>query len=77
MRSVIFQCKLHLSASLTEVISYEERARYLQTIVQHHLEPTTFEDFAAQVFSPAPYHHLPSDAGEIKSKYWLLVIIGT
>uniref|UniRef100_A0A8D1ZIJ4 Ral GTPase-activating protein subunit alpha-1 n=1 Tax=Sus scrofa TaxID=9823 RepID=A0A8D1ZIJ4_PIG len=41
---------------------YEERARYLQTIVQHHLEPTTFEDFAAQVFSPAPYHHLPSDA---------------
>lgn len=40
---------------------YEERARYLQTIVQHHLEPTTFEDFAAQVFSPAPYHHLPSD----------------
>ncbi|XP_036351362.2 ral GTPase-activating protein subunit alpha-1 isoform X7 [Ochotona princeps] len=41
---------------------YEERARYLQTIVQHHVEPTTFEDFAAQVFSPAPYHHLPSDA---------------
>nr|XP_019605994.1 PREDICTED: ral GTPase-activating protein subunit alpha-1 isoform X17 [Rhinolophus sinicus] len=41
---------------------YEERARNLQTIVQHHLEPTTFEDFAAQVFSPAPYHHLPSDA---------------
>ncbi|XP_005343775.1 ral GTPase-activating protein subunit alpha-1 isoform X5 [Microtus ochrogaster] len=41
---------------------YEERARYLQTIVQHHLEPTTFEDFAAQVFSPAPYHHSPSDA---------------
>ncbi|XP_040413374.1 ral GTPase-activating protein subunit alpha-1 isoform X19 [Cygnus olor] len=40
---------------------YEERARYLQTIVQHHLEPTTFEDFAAQVFCPAPYHHLPSD----------------
>ncbi|XP_004698592.1 ral GTPase-activating protein subunit alpha-1 isoform X9 [Echinops telfairi] len=42
---------------------YEERARYLQTVVQHHLEPTTFEDFAAQVFSPAPYHHLPSDPG--------------
>ncbi|XP_066409154.1 ral GTPase-activating protein subunit alpha-1 isoform X7 [Molothrus aeneus] len=40
---------------------YEERARYLQTIVQHHLEPTTFEDFAAQVFCPAPYHHLPSE----------------
>ncbi|XP_042647054.1 ral GTPase-activating protein subunit alpha-1 isoform X10 [Tyto alba] len=42
---------------------YEERARYLQTIVQHHLEPTTFEDFAAQVFCPAPYHHLPSETG--------------
>ncbi|XP_006117755.2 ral GTPase-activating protein subunit alpha-1 isoform X5 [Pelodiscus sinensis] len=42
---------------------YEERARYLQTIVQHHLEPTTFEDFAAQVFCPAPYHYLPSDTG--------------
>ncbi|XP_039923602.1 ral GTPase-activating protein subunit alpha-1 isoform X9 [Hirundo rustica] len=40
---------------------YEERARYLQTIVQHHLEPTTFEDFAAQVFCPAPYQHLPSE----------------
>nr|XP_012591982.1 ral GTPase-activating protein subunit alpha-1 isoform X15 [Microcebus murinus] len=48
--------------SFSQEISYEERARYLQTIVQHHLEPTTFEDFAAQVFSPAPYHHLPSDA---------------
>uniref|UniRef100_A0A140TAA3 Ral GTPase activating protein catalytic subunit alpha 1 n=1 Tax=Rattus norvegicus TaxID=10116 RepID=A0A140TAA3_RAT len=45
---------------------YEERARYLQTIVQHHLEPTTFEDFAAQVFSPAPYHHFPADAGKNK-----------
>ncbi|NXJ03771.1 RGPA1 protein, partial [Odontophorus gujanensis] len=43
---------------------YEERARYLQTIIQHHLEPTTFEDFAAQVFCPAPYHHLPSDTGK-------------
>ncbi|XP_021057143.1 ral GTPase-activating protein subunit alpha-1 isoform X5 [Mus pahari] len=41
---------------------YEERARYLQTVVQHHLEPTTFEDFAAQVFSPAPYHHFPAEA---------------
>lgn len=50
------------------------RARYLQTIVQHHLEPTTFEDFAAQVFSPAPYHHLPSDAGKLKASisYWSL-----
>lgn len=69
MRCILFQYKLYLSSSLTEGISYEERARNLQTIVQHHLEPTTFEDFAAQVFSPAPYHHLPSDAGETKSKY--------
>ncbi|KAJ8290298.1 hypothetical protein GJAV_G00011080 [Gymnothorax javanicus] len=41
---------------------YEERARYLETIVQHHLEPTTFEDYAAQVFCPAPFNHLPSEA---------------
>uniref|UniRef100_A0A671KF95 Ral GTPase-activating protein subunit alpha-1-like n=1 Tax=Sinocyclocheilus anshuiensis TaxID=1608454 RepID=A0A671KF95_9TELE len=41
---------------------YEERARYLETIVQHHLEPTTFEDYAAHVFCPAPFHHLPSEA---------------
>ncbi|XP_043553758.1 ral GTPase-activating protein subunit alpha-1 isoform X2 [Chiloscyllium plagiosum] len=40
---------------------YEERARYLETIVQHHQEPTTFEDFAAQVFCPAPCHNIPSD----------------
>ncbi|XP_078089925.1 ral GTPase-activating protein subunit alpha-1 isoform X13 [Mustelus asterias] len=42
---------------------YEERARYLETIVQHHQEPATFEDFAAQVFCPAPCHNLPSDSG--------------
>uniref|UniRef100_A0A673MZE0 Ral GTPase-activating protein subunit alpha-1-like n=1 Tax=Sinocyclocheilus rhinocerous TaxID=307959 RepID=A0A673MZE0_9TELE len=41
---------------------YEERARYLETIVQQHLEPTTFEDYAARVFCPAPFHHLPSEA---------------
>ncbi|XP_032883035.1 ral GTPase-activating protein subunit alpha-1 isoform X4 [Amblyraja radiata] len=44
---------------------YEERARYLETIVQHHQEPTTFEDFAAQVFCPAPCHHSPSDSENI------------
>ncbi|KAM7156612.1 ral GTPase-activating protein subunit alpha-1 isoform 2-T2 [Molossus nigricans] len=64
---VIYPMKNHMFSiqimKKPEEISYEERARYLQTIVQHHLEPTTFEDFAAQVFSPAPYHHLPSDAG--------------
>uniref|UniRef100_H3BD24 Ral GTPase activating protein catalytic subunit alpha 1 n=1 Tax=Latimeria chalumnae TaxID=7897 RepID=H3BD24_LATCH len=42
---------------------YEERARYLETIIQHHLEPTTFEDFAAQVYCPAPFHYLPTEAG--------------
>ncbi|XP_047197538.1 ral GTPase-activating protein subunit alpha-1 isoform X5 [Hippoglossus stenolepis] len=43
---------------------YEERARYLETIVQHHQEPTTFEDYAARVYSPAPCNHLPSDTEE-------------
>ncbi|XP_057199042.1 ral GTPase-activating protein subunit alpha-1 isoform X10 [Triplophysa rosa] len=42
---------------------YEERARYLETIVQHHSEATTFEDYAARVFCPAPFHYLPSEAG--------------
>ncbi|XP_058471320.1 ral GTPase-activating protein subunit alpha-1 isoform X4 [Solea solea] len=42
---------------------YEERSRYLETIVQHHQEPTTFEDYAARVYSPAPCTHLPSDTG--------------
>ncbi|XP_028857051.1 ral GTPase-activating protein subunit alpha-1 isoform X8 [Denticeps clupeoides] len=42
---------------------YEERARYLETIVQHHLEPTTFEDYAARVFCPAPFHHFHTEAG--------------
>ncbi|XP_077476449.1 ral GTPase-activating protein subunit alpha-1 isoform X2 [Stigmatopora argus] len=43
---------------------YEERARYLETIVQHHQEPTTFEDYAARVYSPAPCTHLPTDTDE-------------
>ncbi|XP_068573769.1 ral GTPase-activating protein subunit alpha-1 isoform X6 [Cebidichthys violaceus] len=46
---------------------YEERARYLETIVQHHQEPTTFEDYAARVYSPAPCTHLPSDTDRIVS----------
>ncbi|XP_049725358.1 ral GTPase-activating protein subunit alpha-2 isoform X3 [Elephas maximus indicus] len=32
---------------------YEERALYLEAIVQNHREVVTFEDFAAQVFSPS------------------------
>ncbi|XP_016518134.1 ral GTPase-activating protein subunit alpha-1-like isoform X2 [Poecilia formosa] len=42
---------------------YEERARYLETIVQHHQEPTAFEDYSARVYSPAPCTHPPSDTG--------------
>nr|XP_033792148.1 ral GTPase-activating protein subunit alpha-2 isoform X2 [Geotrypetes seraphini] len=33
---------------------YEERALYLEAIIQNHREVMTFEDFAAQVFSPCP-----------------------
>ncbi|XP_063803931.1 ral GTPase-activating protein subunit alpha-1 isoform X2 [Pseudophryne corroboree] len=36
---------------------FEERMRYLDSIIQQHLEPTTFEDYAAQVFCPAPHHN--------------------
>ncbi|XP_061551381.1 ral GTPase-activating protein subunit alpha-2 isoform X9 [Phycodurus eques] len=32
---------------------YEERALYLEAIVQNHREVMTFEDFASQVFSPS------------------------
>ncbi|XP_066993863.2 probable Rho GTPase-activating protein CG5521 isoform X2 [Anabrus simplex] len=31
---------------------YEERAKSLETIVRNHKDPTTFEEFAAQVYSP-------------------------
>ncbi|NXO93305.1 RGPA2 protein, partial [Certhia brachydactyla] len=37
---------------------YEERALYLEAIIQNHKEVMTFEDFAAQVFSPSPSHSL-------------------
>ncbi|XP_069788475.1 ral GTPase-activating protein subunit alpha-2 isoform X2 [Narcine bancroftii] len=33
---------------------YEERAQYVEAIVQQHKEIMSFEDFAAQVFSPSP-----------------------
>ncbi|XP_049320015.1 ral GTPase-activating protein subunit alpha-1 isoform X11 [Astyanax mexicanus] len=42
---------------------YEERARYLETIVQHHLESSTFEDYAARLFCPAPFQPMPSETG--------------
>ncbi|RMC08055.1 hypothetical protein DUI87_15528 [Hirundo rustica rustica] len=38
--------------------SYEERALYLEAIIQNHKEVMTFEDFAAQVFSPSPSYSL-------------------
>uniref|UniRef100_A0A6Q2YE33 Rap-GAP domain-containing protein n=1 Tax=Esox lucius TaxID=8010 RepID=A0A6Q2YE33_ESOLU len=38
---------------------YEERALYLEAIVQNHREVMTFEDFASQVFSPSPTCHYP------------------
>lgn len=32
--------------------SYEERARSIDTVMRNHKEPTTFEEFAANVYSP-------------------------
>lgn len=49
--------------SLTNYCSYEERALYLEAIIQNHREVMTFEDFAAQVFSPSPSYSL-SGTGE-------------
>ncbi|XP_051781502.1 ral GTPase-activating protein subunit alpha-2 isoform X2 [Erpetoichthys calabaricus] len=42
---------------------YEERALYLEAIVQNHREAMTFEDFSAQVFSPSPSCYTMSGAG--------------
>uniref|UniRef100_A0A3P8UC87 Ral GTPase activating protein catalytic subunit alpha 2 n=1 Tax=Cynoglossus semilaevis TaxID=244447 RepID=A0A3P8UC87_CYNSE len=46
---------------------YEERALYLEAIVQNHREVMTFEDFASQVFSPSPSYPL-SGTGEKLTK---------
>ena len=43
---------------LDEVISYEERAKCLESVIQQHTENSTFEEFAAKVFAPV----LPSNA---------------
>ncbi|CAM9497956.1 unnamed protein product [Lampetra fluviatilis] len=43
---------------------YEERARYLDSIVQHHRDQTCFEDFAFQLVCPAPSRPLPTEHGE-------------
>lgn len=53
--------------SLTTGPSYEERALYLEAIVQNHREVVTFEDFASQVFSPSPGYPM-SGTGEGKKK---------
>ncbi|XP_076017611.1 ral GTPase-activating protein subunit alpha-2 isoform X2 [Genypterus blacodes] len=42
---------------------YEERALYLEAIVQNHREVMTFEDFASQVFSPSPGYYPMSGTG--------------
>lgn len=44
--------------------SYEERALYLEAIVQNHREVMTFEDFASQVFSPSPSYYPMSGTGK-------------
>ncbi|XP_047466443.1 ral GTPase-activating protein subunit alpha-2 isoform X5 [Mugil cephalus] len=41
---------------------YEERALYLEAIVQNHREVMTFEDFASQVFSPSPGYPMSGTA---------------
>jgi len=53
-------------------VSYEERALYLEAIIQNHKENMTFEDFAAQVFSPSPSFWPTGGAGETPSLafYW-------
>uniref|UniRef100_A0A4W5Q1B6 Ral GTPase activating protein catalytic subunit alpha 2 n=1 Tax=Hucho hucho TaxID=62062 RepID=A0A4W5Q1B6_9TELE len=42
---------------------YEERALYLEAIVQNHREVMTFEDFASQVFSPSPSYYPMNGTG--------------
>ncbi|XP_059376849.1 ral GTPase-activating protein subunit alpha-2 isoform X3 [Carassius carassius] len=44
---------------------YEERALYLEAIIQNHKENMTFEDFTAQVFSPSPSYWPTGGAGSL------------
>ncbi|XP_041927358.1 ral GTPase-activating protein subunit alpha-2 isoform X4 [Alosa sapidissima] len=44
---------------------YEERALYLEAIIQNHREVMTFEDFASQVFSPSPMYYTMSTTGSL------------
>ncbi|MBN3325313.1 RGPA2 protein, partial [Atractosteus spatula] len=50
---------------------YEERALYLEAIVQNHREVMTFEDFASQVFTPSPSYYSLSGTG--KAEVFLLM----
>nr|XP_040131350.1 ral GTPase-activating protein subunit alpha-2 [Ictidomys tridecemlineatus] len=59
-------CFANAFVSLTDYFSYEERALYLEAIIQNHREVMTFEDFAAQVFSPSPSYSL-SGTGALAS----------
>uniref|UniRef100_A0A673BXP1 Rap-GAP domain-containing protein n=1 Tax=Sphaeramia orbicularis TaxID=375764 RepID=A0A673BXP1_9TELE len=55
---------------------YEERALYLEAIIQNHREVMTFEDFASQVFSPSPGYPI-SGTGETLSTLLLLSLLST
>ncbi|XP_046869757.1 ral GTPase-activating protein subunit alpha-2 isoform X1 [Hypomesus transpacificus] len=58
---------------------YEERALYLEAIVQNHREVMTFEDFASQVFSPSPSYYPMSGTGSLSgsTSAELSVAVGT
>uniref|UniRef100_A0A8C9SP40 Ral GTPase activating protein catalytic subunit alpha 2 n=1 Tax=Scleropages formosus TaxID=113540 RepID=A0A8C9SP40_SCLFO len=58
---------------------YEERALYLEAIVQNHKEVMTFEDFASQVFSPSPSYYTLSGTGSLSgsASAELTVALGT
>ncbi|KAL4624069.1 ral GTPase-activating protein subunit alpha-2 [Arapaima gigas] len=58
---------------------YEERALYLEAIVQNHKEVMTFEDFASQVFSPSPSYYPLSGTGSLSgsASAELTVALGT
>ncbi|KAM6973279.1 ral GTPase-activating protein subunit alpha-2, partial [Aplochiton taeniatus] len=58
---------------------YEERALYLEAIVQNHREVMTFEDFASQVFSPSPSYYPMSGTGSLSgsASAELSVAVGT
>ncbi|MFT7819178.1 ral GTPase-activating protein subunit alpha-2 [Arapaima gigas] len=60
-------------------LDYEERALYLEAIVQNHKEVMTFEDFASQVFSPSPSYYPLSGTGSLSgsASAELTVALGT